>query len=223
MIVRKGLAVLSWIALAVGMVWTGKAGDLASAPTPPPFPSTEVAIDSETNQSVEVTIEAASTGEAELRFAVEVADENDAQMFLTWLEREEPPELEVALRWNTESSPKIKEQRSLKNLKYIASRVEASRARWILHESMLAVEKGDRYVFRADISGKDADIVSERNPVFLLGSSVEVLPVAAKGPLTPGFVLLGGAIGVFIHLFMMWGRLMVPLRDPLPATIEDLI
>ncbi|MEE9392447.1 MAG: hypothetical protein V3W41_08075 [Planctomycetota bacterium] len=212
---RTAVALACWVALAVGMVWTGKAGKLASDPPPPPFAATELAI--EDGISAEIEIEAAADGEADLRFAIEVGGEGDASELLSWLQKNDAPALSLALRWHSASDPKIEESRVLKKLEYIASRVEESRARWILHESKLEVTAGEKYKFQASLTGTDASVLADRAPVFLLGKSVEVLPVTKKGPLTPGFVLLCGAAGVFVHLLMIWGRLMVPLREAIAA------
>lgn len=207
--IGKILAGASWITLVIGLLWTGKLR-IAAAEPGPPFETESLALE----ESASVVLDAAASGEAEFALVVESPDQHDTDAFAAWLDTRTGPlrcEIDVRgggkpLAWTIDG-----DDMRIADSVYLDDRM----ALLVLATRRVPVTEGVSYTVTARVATDD-EFFLEHRPTLLTGRLHETpvrLPVRDK---RPGLVLLAGAAGVFIHLFGIWIRFMVPWREPLP-------
>ena len=200
---------VSWTMLVVGLFWTNKVEVPEIGERPPPLPQVTLRLAAEPTQA---DLPATET-DLPLRLGLRVYRDDDPIAIDDWIKTS--PDVRVVVRRENEPP------------------VELSGREFAALDSMLGEKAQYLIVAQSRITGGAANTVEARiegaarkllawEPALFFGrlpneKAIEIRrlrPTLSQS--MPGLTLLLGALGVFVHVFMTWARLMVPLRPELP-------
>ncbi|MCA9322265.1 MAG: hypothetical protein KDB53_16105 [Planctomycetes bacterium] len=204
--IGKSLALASWVAFAVGLYLTDKFQSVSlEGAAPPPLTLQTMRLDAE--EALAVTGE--STGEAEVRIVLHAIDETEA-----WLAANNDRDFRIELR-DENSSVTL----ATANAADFGRRGDFNRddvgffVAWV---DRLPIEEAQEYRLRATLVGTPPRAFRGFGARLELGPKSEQVTPKNRKTTRASFVLLAGALGAFIHLFLLFIHLIVPFCDALP-------
>lgn len=221
--VARILFVTSWVVFLTGAAMLRADAKPEAAEAESPLPSAELVVDRESAGRI-LELESATGGEARVVLAVTLSDPaRDGAELEARLAPEAAP-LDLTVDVTVRELPDG-ETRSLaiegSELAITSSLHREQRSLLLVAERTLTVASGERYGIEVRTSGADAGWLLGFRPLLLVEPRATTPQIRPRPDPAPGLLALIGAIGVCAHVWVLCGRLIVPMAEPLPSPGDE--